>query len=90
MTDTIDLARPADSEDGTSNRALGKYRLAPAKAVAVRTAPPLVMDLKEASDYLVCSPRKLRDLVAARRVRHARVGAKIVIRLEWLDAFLER
>jgi len=49
-----------------------------------------VMDLKEASAYLVCSPRKLRDLVAARRVKHARIGAKIIIRREWLDAFLER
>jgi excisionase family DNA binding protein len=48
------------------------------------------MDLKEASAYLVCSPRKLRDLVAAGRVKHARVGAKIVIRREWLDAFLGR
>jgi excisionase family DNA binding protein len=51
---------------------------------------PVVMDLKEASAYLVCSPRMLRDLVAAGRVKHARVGAKIVIRREWLDAFLRR
>jgi excisionase family DNA binding protein len=48
------------------------------------------MDLMEAGAYLVCSPRKLRDFAASRRVKHARVGAKIVIRREWLDAFLER
>lgn len=66
----------------------GKYRLGCERAAIVRTAPPLVMDLKEASAYLVCSPRKLRDLVASRRVKSARVGAKIVIRREWLDAFL--
>jgi excisionase family DNA binding protein len=48
------------------------------------------MDLMEASAYLVCSPGKLRDLVARGRVKHARVGAKIVIRREWLDAFLGR
>lgn len=65
-----------------------KYRLDPDRAAIIRTAPPVVMDLKEASAYLVCSPRKLRGLVAARRVKHARVGAKIVIRREWLDAFL--
>jgi excisionase family DNA binding protein len=65
-----------------------KYRLDPDKAAVIRTAPPVVMDLKEASAYLVCSPRKLRDLIAARRVKSARVGAKIVIRREWLDAFL--
>jgi excisionase family DNA binding protein len=46
------------------------------------------MTLMESAAYLACSPRKLRDLVAARRVKHARVGAKIVIRREWLDAFL--
>lgn len=44
--------------------------------------------LTESAAYLACSPRKLRDLVAARRVKHARVGAKIVIRRDWLDAFL--
>jgi excisionase family DNA binding protein len=47
------------------------------------------MDVKEASAYLVCSPRKLRKLIASRRVKSARVGAKIVIRREWLNAFLE-
>ena len=65
-----------------------KYRLDPDRAAIIRTAPPVVMDLKEASAYLVCSPRRLRDLVAVGRVKHARVGAKIVIRREWLDAFL--
>jgi len=54
----------------------------------IHTAPPVVMTLMESAAYLACSPRKLRDLVAARRVKHARVGAKIVIRREWLDAFL--
>jgi excisionase family DNA binding protein len=67
-----------------------EYRLAPDKAAVIRTMPPLVMDLKEASAYLVCSPRKLRDLVATHRVKHAYVGRKIVIRREWLDAFLDR
>lgn len=60
------------------------------RVAIIRTAPPVVMDLMEASAYLICSPRKLRDLVARGRVRHARVGAKIVIRREWLDAFLGR
>ena len=65
-----------------------KYRLDPDRAAIIRTAPPVVMTLMEAAPYLACSPRKLRDLVAARRVKHARVGAKIVIRRDWLDAFL--
>jgi len=66
-----------------------KYRLDPDRAAIIRTAPPVVMTLMGAAAYLACSPRKLRDLVAARRVKHARVGAKIVIRRDWLDAFLE-
>jgi excisionase family DNA binding protein len=66
----------------------GKYRLSAERAAIVRTAPPLVMDLKEASACLDCSPRKLRDLVAARRIKHARIGAKIVVRRDWLDGFL--
>lgn len=65
-----------------------KCRLDPDRAAIIRTAPPVVMTLMEAAPYLACSPRKLRDLVAARRVKHARVGAKIVIRRDWLDAFL--
>jgi excisionase family DNA binding protein len=65
-----------------------KYRLDPDRAAIIRTAPPVVMTLMESAAYLACSPRKLRDLVAARRVKHARVGAKIVIRRDWLDAFL--
>ena len=46
------------------------------------------MTVMEAAAYLGCSPRKLRDLIQSRKVKSARVGSKIVIRREWLDAFL--
>jgi excisionase family DNA binding protein len=46
------------------------------------------MNLMEGSAYMVCSVRKLRDLIAAGRVKSARCGAKILVRKEWLDAFL--
>ena len=65
-----------------------KYRLAADKAAVIRTAPPLVLTLMEGAAYLACSPRKLRELIQARQVKSARVGAKIVVRREWLDAFL--
>jgi len=65
-----------------------EYKLPPDRARIIRSNPPVNMDIKEAACYLACSPRKLRDLVTDRRVRHARVGNKIVIRREWLDAFL--
>ncbi|KXU37856.1 hypothetical protein AXK11_01500 [Cephaloticoccus primus] len=64
--------------------------LLPEKAVFNRSNPSVNMTLKEAASYVACSPRKLRDLVLTRRVKHARVGSKIVIRREWLDAFLEK
>ena len=67
-----------------------EYRLAADKAAVVRTTPPLVMDLKEASAYLTCSPRKMREFVSTHRIKHARVGAKIVFRRAWLDAFIDR
>lgn len=65
-----------------------KYRLSEVKATAIRTNPPLNLTLQEAACYVACSPRKLRDLIAAGRVKSARVGSKIVIRRHWLDAFL--
>ena len=72
------IASPSDS----------KYRLEASRSAFIPTTPPVIIDLKKASAYLVYSPRKLRDLIAARRVKHARIGAKIVIKREWLDAFL--
>lgn len=70
-------------------RSESRYRLDPDRAAVIRTAPPVVMTLMESAAYLACSTRKLSDLVAARRVKHARVGAKIVIRREWPDSYLE-
>jgi len=65
-----------------------KYRLAPEKAERIRTSPPVVMTVMEAAAYLACSPRKLRDLIQTRKLKAARVGSKVVLRREWLDAML--
>jgi excisionase family DNA binding protein len=65
-----------------------KYRLAADKAAVIRTNPPLNMVVNEAAAYLAVSPRKIRDLIQSRQIKSARVGAKIVLRREWLDAFL--
>lgn len=64
------------------------YRLPPERADQIRTSPPVVMTVMEAAAYLACSPRKLRDLIQSRKIKSARVGAKILCRREWLDAFL--
>ena len=64
------------------------YRLPPERAAEIRTSPPVIMTVLEAAAYLACSPRKLRDLILARKVKSTRVGSKIVLRREWLDAML--
>ncbi len=82
------IEAPLNQSESPAQRPAIKYRLDPEKAARIRTTPPCVMTVQEASAYLACSPRKLRDLVATRLVRSARVGVKIVIRRDWLDAFL--
>jgi len=62
--------------------------LSPERAALIRSNPPVNMTLKEAAAYMACSPRKLRDLVLARRIQSARIGAKIVINRKWTDAYL--
>ena len=64
------------------------YRLPPERAAEIRTSPPVNMVIMEAAAYLACSPRKLRDLIQARKLKSTRIGSKIVIRREWLDAML--
>jgi excisionase family DNA binding protein len=65
-----------------------KYRLSDDKAAAILTSAPVNMTLMEAAVYARCSPRKLRDLVHSRRIKSARIGSKIIVRKEWIDAFL--
>lgn len=85
--ETIDqlAVDPISHPLGLKQAQTGKYRLAPYQAAAIRRAPPFVMTVMEAAAYLAISPRKLRELIAARRVRFARVGAKILLRREYLD-----
>jgi excisionase family DNA binding protein len=80
--------KSADASPELTTQRISRYRLPADRAAIVRTTPPVVMTLMEAAAYLACSPRTLRDLVADRRVKSARVGAKIVIRRAWLDEFL--
>jgi hypothetical protein len=65
-----------------------KYRLAPDRASLVRTSPPCILTVMEAAAYLACSPRKVRELIQTRKLKSTRVGSKLVIRREWLDAML--
>lgn len=62
-----------------------QYRLSEDRATLIRTNPPVNMTVMEAAAYIGISPRKLRDLIASRRVKFARVGVKIIVRREYLD-----
>jgi excisionase family DNA binding protein len=72
----------------TSSPEPSKYRLADTVASEIRRNPPVNLTVPEAAAYACCSPRKMRELIASRRVRSTRVGAKIVLRREWIDDFL--
>ena len=72
----------------TEKSASSKYRLAADKAAIVRTNPPHNMSIFEGAAYIGISPRKLRDLIRAGRVKHSRLGAKIILRREYLDDLL--
>lgn len=62
-----------------------KYRLTPHEAAIIRTNPPANLTVMEAAAYIRCSPRKLRDLIKEQRVTAVRIGAKIILRREYLD-----
>ena len=65
-----------------------KYRLAADKAAIIRTNPPHNMSIFEGAAYVGISPRKLRELIQAGRVKHSRLGSKIILRREYLDDLL--
>jgi len=71
-----------------ANTKTSKYRLAADKAAIIRTNPPHNMTVMEGAAYLGISPRKLRDIIQARMVKHARLGSRIIFRREYLDALL--
>lgn len=71
--------------DAIAQPTSAKYRLPLDQATVIRTNPPVNLTVMEAAAYIGVSPRKLRDLIAARRVKFARIGAKIILRREYLD-----
>ncbi len=57
---------------------------------AIRRNPPLHMSLVEAALYLGFSPRKLRQDLKARLFPHCKVGGRIIIRRDALDAAMKQ
>ena len=55
----------------------------------LRASPPRYMSVREGALYLTVSDRFLRDQIANRRIRFAKVGGRIVLRRVDLDLFIE-
>lgn len=56
---------------------------------SIRTNPPKIMDVKEASIYIGISERTLRTWIADRKIKVVRIGGRIVLRLVDIDRFIE-
>ena len=48
------------------------------------------MNVAEASQYIGISDRFLRELIASKKIRAARIGKRVVLRLVDLDAWIEK
>jgi excisionase family DNA binding protein len=55
----------------------------------IRTNPPKLLSVAEASNYIGISERYLRSLIADRNIPTARIGKRIVFRLVDLDRWIE-
>ena len=52
-------------------------------------APKAYLNVSEASNLIGICERTLRDLIARREIRTARIGRRVILRRVDLDAFLE-
>ena len=60
-----------------------------ADETSLRTNPPKVLNVPEASKYIGVSQRTLRSWIADRKIKVVRVGGRVLLRLVDIDRFLE-
>ena len=56
---------------------------------SIRSNPPRVLSVREASAYLSVSDRKLREEIALGTIKTARLGSRVLLRLQDLEDFIE-
>jgi len=56
---------------------------------SIRTNPPKVLSVPEASLYIGISKRYLRSLIADRRIKVIRIGGRVLLRLIDIDRWIE-
>ena len=61
-----------------------------AEESSLRTNPPKLLNVTEASTYIGVSQRTLRSWISGREIKVARLGGRVVLRLVDVDRFIER
>ena len=61
-----------------------------AEESSLRTNPPKLLNVTEASTYIGVSQRTLRSWISERKIKVARIGGRVVLRLVDVDRFIER
>ena len=61
-----------------------------AEESSLRTNPPKLLNVTEASTYIGVSQRTLRSWISEREIKVARLGGRVVLRLVDVDRFIER
>ena len=56
----------------------------------LRNNPPKLLNVTEASTYIGVSQRTLRSYISERKIKVARLGGRVVLRLVDVDRFIER
>lgn len=57
---------------------------------SIRTEPPRLLSAREAARYIGVSERTVRSWIADRKIKVARLGGRVVLRLVDVDRFIER
>lgn len=60
------------------------------ESLSLRNTPPRYLSVSEAAEVACISVRKMREIIASRELRHARIGRWIMIRLEDLEKWINR
>jgi excisionase family DNA binding protein len=55
----------------------------------IRSNPPRVFSVREASAYLSISERKLREEIALGTIKTVRLGSRVLLRLQEIEEFIE-
>ena len=57
---------------------------------SIRNNPPKLLNVAEGAKYIGISERTLRSWISERKIRVARIGGRVVLRLVDVDRFIEK